>query len=182
MVQWLSNTNWTKDMECHDCVLGTQKTLLDSPFDFTEEFAEEFASLTSSCGSTQYGYTTPGPYALGTQTSDAPLPTPTCTNSYVVKGTDTCNSISTAYNVSTYSITSRNNMYSDCSNLPPLGLFAFLSSATSIRSSQITLAIASFKRMVMASAALSFWPGTRTSTPCVRTWVLFVKHSFNSGM
>ena len=108
-------------MECHDCILGTQKTLLSSPFDFTEEFAKEFASLTSSCGSTQYGYTTPGPYALGTQTSDDPLPTPTCTNSYAVKGTDTCNSISTAYNVSTYSITSRNNLYSDCSNLAAVG-------------------------------------------------------------
>ena len=107
MVQWLSNTNWTKNMECHDCILGTQQTLLNSPFDFTQELAEDFASLTSSCGSTQYGHTTPGPYALGTRTSDAPLPAPTCTNAYAAKGTDTCNSVSTAYNVSTYSIALR---------------------------------------------------------------------------
>lgn len=117
IIQSLSNADWTKEMECHDCILGTQQTLLNSPFDFTPEFAEDFANLTSSCGSTNYGYITPAAYALSIRTTDPPLPTPTCTNTYHVQSNDTCNSISVAYDVSTYSIVDRNDLYSDCSNL-----------------------------------------------------------------
>lgn len=104
-------------MKCHNCILGTQQTQLNSPFDFDSTFAKDFAKLTSSCGSTQYGYTTPAAYALSTRTTDSVLPTPVCTNSYSIKAKDTCDSISTAYNVSTYSVTSRNGLSSDCSNI-----------------------------------------------------------------
>ncbi|KAH8692485.1 hypothetical protein GQ44DRAFT_765329 [Phaeosphaeriaceae sp. PMI808] len=117
LVEWLSNTEWTKEMECHDCILGTMQTQLKSPLDYTEEYAEDFASLTSSCGSTQYTLTTPTSYALGTRSQDAPLPTPTCKTTYAIKSGDTCNSISEANKVSTFGITNRNSLYSDCSNL-----------------------------------------------------------------
>ncbi|KAF2824331.1 hypothetical protein CC86DRAFT_420818 [Ophiobolus disseminans] len=117
LVEWLSNTNWTKEMECHDCILGTMQTQLKSPLDYTEEYAEDFASLTSSCGSTQYTLTTPTSYALSTRSQDAPLPTPTCKTTHAIKSGDTCNSISEANNVSTFGITNRNSLYSDCSNL-----------------------------------------------------------------
>jgi hypothetical protein len=115
MTQWLSITDWTRDMDCHDCILGTQQTLLNSPFDYTEEFAEDFASLTSSCGATQYSFTTPAAYALGTQPSETPLPAPSCTETYTIKADDTCDSISTAFNVSTISIVLGNRLLSDCS-------------------------------------------------------------------
>ncbi|KAF9736405.1 LysM domain-containing protein [Paraphaeosphaeria minitans] len=101
--------------------MSTQQTLLNSPFDYTEEFAEEFASLTSSCGATQYSYTQPAAYALGTQSSETPLPAPACTQTYTVKADDTCNSISTAFNVSTSSIVLGNRLLSDCSNLAAVG-------------------------------------------------------------
>lgn len=117
LVEWLGNTEWTKEMECHDCILGTMQTQLKSPLDYTEEYAEDFASLTSSCGSTQYTLTTPTSYALGTRSQDAPLPTPTCKTTYAVKSGDTCNSISEVNKVSTFGITNRNSLYSDCSNL-----------------------------------------------------------------
>lgn len=114
---WLSDTNWTKEMDCHDCILGTMQTQLKSPLDYTEEYAEDFASLTSSCGSTQYAFTTAAPYALSTRTKDAPIPTIICTATYTVNSGDTCNTISEAKQVSTYGITYRNGLYSDCSNL-----------------------------------------------------------------
>jgi LysM repeat protein len=93
------------------------QTQLKSPLDYTEEYAEDFASLTSSCGSTQYAVTIPASYALSTRTPDVPAPTLACTTVYAPKSGDTCNSISEANQVSTYGITNRNGLYSDCSNL-----------------------------------------------------------------
>lgn len=104
-------------MECHDCILGNIQTQLNSPLDFTEELAEDFASLTSSCGSTAYATTKPAPYALGTRSEESLLPAPTCTTTYTLSNADTCNSISEARQVSTYGITNLNSLYSDCSNL-----------------------------------------------------------------
>jgi hypothetical protein len=175
-------------MDCHDCILGTQQTLLNSPFDYTEEFAEEFASLTSSCGATQYSFTPPATYALGTQPSETPLPAPSCSQTYTVKAGDTCNSISTTFNVSTNAIVLGNGLLSDCSEWSfrecdahktqthmnqaiwlRWELSVFLRHATFIRFSLVIPAIVSSQHAPTASVALNSWLGTPTSMPYART-------------
>lgn len=41
---------------CSDCPLKVTKKQLESPFDYDEEFAQGFQSVTSECGATGYAY------------------------------------------------------------------------------------------------------------------------------
>jgi hypothetical protein len=78
LAEWRSTPQWTDAMNCHDCILGTKQTQLNSPLEYNDWDAQGFASLTSSCASSQYTLTLPPTsYALGTWLQDAPLPTTT---------------------------------------------------------------------------------------------------------
>ncbi|KAL4880689.1 hypothetical protein BJY04DRAFT_69909 [Aspergillus karnatakaensis] len=57
---WLSNgAEYTTEQKCSYCELGLQQKQLASPFGYSEEGADEFSSLTSSCSKTTYTYATP---------------------------------------------------------------------------------------------------------------------------
>jgi len=91
---------------------------LSSPFGYDAEFASDFASLTSSCGSSGYAFTSPTSYALNsTATTSVPTTTPSCSSPYLVQSGDTCDSIALAQNVSTFSIVTAGSLSPDCSNL-----------------------------------------------------------------
>lgn len=67
----------TAAQNCSDCYLRTLQTQLNSDFGYSDELADEFASLTSSCGKSNYPTTSPAPYILpgspsATATAKAP--------------------------------------------------------------------------------------------------------------
>ncbi|KAB8220120.1 hypothetical protein BDV33DRAFT_231217 [Aspergillus novoparasiticus] len=137
--EWRSQTNATGDdsaaHDCSDCTLGPFKIQLESPIGYDDEWAEDFTSLTSSCGATGYTYVAPTGYALnssitssGTATStgtgtDAATPTSThaCATTYTVQANDTCHSIAKKHSVSTYNLMVANGITIFCSNLAAPG-------------------------------------------------------------
>jgi hypothetical protein len=103
--------------DCSGCRLGVDQIQLASPFGYRAADAAAFASLTSSCSASQYGYATPTPYALN---STVPPPMPTCsTSTYTVQNLeeDTCVSISGRHNVSTYNLIQENALMISCKDL-----------------------------------------------------------------
>ncbi|GKZ42130.1 hypothetical protein AbraIFM66951_000837 [Aspergillus brasiliensis] len=139
IADWQNQTNTTSsNHSCADCILGPMKLQLESPLWTDEEWAEDFASLTSSCSATGYAWTSPTAYALNTSatatstatltgsasassTSSTTTSSSTCTSMYTVQANDTCNSIAVAQNVSTYNFIVANNLNILCGNLPAVG-------------------------------------------------------------
>lgn len=118
---WLNQSQLTSAQNCSDCMLGVVQTQLNSPFGFHEDFAQEFASTTSSCGATDYPYTSPAPYAANTSATEpaSPTNTATCSNPYTVQSGDTCDSIALAMKVPTNAVISAGGLSAGCSNLTP---------------------------------------------------------------
>ncbi|KAM7203245.1 hypothetical protein V8F33_002236 [Rhypophila sp. PSN 637] len=126
-------------LHAHDCScfkdqLGLFASQLSSPFEYADALADEFTSLTASCGASGYSFTSPAPYGStititrtiqlpeGTETasvatsSTPPNPTPACNRPYTVQPGDTCISISEENQVSTYGLIHSNNIDS-CSKV-----------------------------------------------------------------
>lgn len=105
-------------------MLGLSQLELSSPFGYSDEFAENFTSSTSSCGKSGYSFTTPTQYYLNASTtSAAPTATPTvdCSSTYVIQEGDDCHSISIAHTVSTVSLLMLNDLDAWCANFPTAG-------------------------------------------------------------
>lgn len=103
-------------------MLGIVQMQLNSPFGFHEEFAQEFDATTSSCGATEYHYTTPAPYALNASAKEpaaAPTGSPSCSSPYIVQASDTCDSIAIAQKVPTDAIIIAGGLSPDCRGLRP---------------------------------------------------------------
>ncbi|PYI36203.1 hypothetical protein BP00DRAFT_386649 [Aspergillus indologenus CBS 114.80] len=127
---WANITKQSSNQSCSDCMLSMQQVMLESVIGYDDELAESFASTTSSCGNTNYPFTSPTPYALNatkstqtpsTTSTTAPTEntssTGTCTDTYTVLEGDTCLSISAAYNVSSFYLAYNNNLDIYCSDL-----------------------------------------------------------------
>ncbi|KAK4117933.1 carbohydrate-binding module family 50 protein [Parathielavia appendiculata] len=113
---------------CSACSLRLSQAVLDSPLGYTDALAADYSSLTSSCQVTSYPVTSPTRYALGTTT--APIPTPadgvpvpsyTCESRYTIQESDTCESISRAKQVSTFSLLYSNKLPMFCLDFPAVG-------------------------------------------------------------
>ncbi|CRL29031.1 unnamed protein product [Penicillium camemberti] len=64
---WVSNgSEYTSAQNCSPCELGLQKLQLESPFGYSDESAEAFSSLISSCSATGYTFATPTTSPTGT--------------------------------------------------------------------------------------------------------------------
>ncbi|RMD41456.1 hypothetical protein DV735_g3659, partial [Chaetothyriales sp. CBS 134920] len=118
-VSWLNGSRFTSAQNCSDCMLGVVQIQLNSPFGYDDDFAEQFASTTASCGKSEYTFTSPAAYAINsTITAPAdPSATPPCSQPYQVQAGDTCDSIATLQGVSTYAIIQAGALRPDCSNL-----------------------------------------------------------------
>lgn len=120
LMEWSTLGPFNSSQSCSECWLGAQAHQIDSPFEYDAGFASNFASLTSSCNATQYSYTTPTAYALNTSTTATAASTvitstpPACTGTYTVQDGDSCVSISTALNVSTFDLAYYNNINIYC--------------------------------------------------------------------
>ena len=106
---------------CSDCWLGSQVLLLESPLQYDAGLAANFAALTASCNASHYAYATPASsYALNGSTtsiaSTTATSTPTCSSTYLVQATDNCTSVSSAHNVSTFSLLYQNGIDIYCQN------------------------------------------------------------------
>ncbi|KAJ5209444.1 hypothetical protein N7449_003823 [Penicillium cf. viridicatum] len=131
LAEWRNETNTTDTAhDCDDCTLGPFKLQLESVIGYDDDWAEDFASLTSSCGATGYTWTSPSAYSLSTvartttaanATSTSTSATQTCVSTYTVQTNDTCNSIAASQNVSTYNLMTANSLTILCSNLPEVG-------------------------------------------------------------
>ncbi|KAK4097694.1 carbohydrate-binding module family 50 protein [Parathielavia hyrcaniae] len=113
---------------CSACNLRLRQAALDSPLGYTDSLAEDYSSLTSSCQVTFYPVTSPTRYALGTTTASVPTPTDgvpvpsyTCESQYTIQESDTCESISWAKQVSTFSLLYANKLPMYCSDFPAAG-------------------------------------------------------------
>jgi hypothetical protein len=121
-VSWLNQATLSPEIECSDCVLGSMQTELNSPLAFHPEYAEDFASRTSSCGKNNYSYMTPPSYTItpsvsvsvSTITSE---PTASCRASHLVVEGDTCTSIALQYGVSSFSVAVLNGLTPSCKSL-----------------------------------------------------------------
>lgn len=114
---WVSNgSEYTSAQNCSPCELGLQKLQLESPFGYSDESAEAFSSLISSCSATGYTFATPTTYALNATATSATRPT-CLTSSYSVQADDTCVTISAANNVSTYNLISENALDVACNGI-----------------------------------------------------------------
>jgi LysM repeat protein len=107
-------------------MLSMQQVELNSPIGYDDDLAESFASTTSSCGNTNYPFTSPTPYALNATAATAtptttgtavPTATATCTDTYTVMNGDTCQSVAIAHNVSSFYLAYNNNLDIYCSDL-----------------------------------------------------------------
>ncbi|OTB16721.1 carbohydrate-binding module family 50 protein [Daldinia sp. EC12] len=115
LTSWLGS-KFTSDQNCSDCMLGVVQTQLNSPFGYHDEFADDFKSITQSCSASGYAFTSPAPYSvtyIPPETTDAP----TCSDPYVVKSGESCDSIATSQNVSTFGIIKAGSLSPTCSNL-----------------------------------------------------------------
>jgi LysM repeat protein len=97
---------------------------LQSPIGYDEEFADDFSSVTASCGAAGYSYSTPPVYGTpvspsSTSTSSSAVPS-SCATPYTVSEGDTCESIAAARNVSSYGIIEANELSMYC-HLPAAG-------------------------------------------------------------
>ncbi|KAL4958709.1 LysM peptidoglycan-binding domain-containing protein [Aspergillus stella-maris] len=112
-----SGAEYTDEQICSFCELGLQRKQLASPFGYNKEAAQDFSSLTSSCGVSTYTYATPTAYALNATTT---IPyTPTCTASHTVtlEDEESCVSISGQHNVSTFGLINENALAISCNDL-----------------------------------------------------------------
>lgn len=131
-----SNTALTQEMECSDCMLGSQVIELNSPFGYQSDLASNFSASTSSCGKSGYSINTPAPYVVKSNLTPSATANPTasavafrnassttqgCNDPYTVKDGDTCNSIAIAHNVSTFSLLYENNLQAYCQSFPASG-------------------------------------------------------------
>ncbi|KAL2812859.1 hypothetical protein BJX63DRAFT_432363 [Aspergillus granulosus] len=118
-VSWLNQSSLTAEQSCSDCMLGATQIQLNSPFGYSDDFAADFSSLTSSCGATGYPFTSSAVYALPPSSTESPdsIVTPTCSSPYHVQAGDSCDSIALAHNVSTHAILVAGDLSPTCSNM-----------------------------------------------------------------
>lgn len=124
---WENVTQSTSAQNCSDCTLRTYQVQLSNYNSYSDDLAEEFASLKSSCSATGYSYVSPTPVALNdtvnaTQSS-APVSTTSasCSDTYRIQAGDDCHKISLAHNVSTYFLTHYNELQAYCEDFPTSG-------------------------------------------------------------
>lgn len=120
-LEWSNATNSSSEHDCSDCWLGVVSLQLSNPLGYDQNLASRFSSLTSSCSSPGYGFSSPTPYALNSTATTpsapaTPTPPPGCTGSYTVKDTDNCNAVAKALGVSTYNLLYQNNLDIYCQN------------------------------------------------------------------
>ena len=94
---------------------------LSNPLGYDIGLASNFAALTSSCSATGYAFTSPTAYGFNSTATTVPAlatatPPTTCTGSYIVQATDSCNSVAQALNVSTFNLLYDNNIDIYCQN------------------------------------------------------------------
>lgn len=98
---------------------------LESPLGYDTEFAEDFSSVTESCGASTYSYTTPPAYGTPVQPTSSESSTSTvepipCATPYTIGEGDTCETIAAAQNVSSFGLIDMNNLDIFC-HLPDAG-------------------------------------------------------------
>ena len=106
-------------------MLEAWRIQLESPLGYEDDFAEDFASVTESCGASGYSYSTPTPYRKTIDPTGLKSSTPTseavpCATPYTIVEGDTCESIAAAHSVSNFSIIEENNLDMFC-HLPSAG-------------------------------------------------------------
>ena len=101
-------------------MIGVEQIQLNSPFGYNAQLAQDFQSLTASCAATGYSIASPTAYALNTSAT-APTASSTstaaCSSPYTVQAGDSCDSIASARNVSTYAVLSAGGFNPACNNL-----------------------------------------------------------------
>lgn len=98
---------------------------LESPLGYDEEFAEDFSSITESCGALGYTYSTPPAYGTPVNPTSSASSTSTaeptsCAHPYTISEGDTCETIAAAQNVSSFGLIDRNGLDIFC-HLPDAG-------------------------------------------------------------
>ncbi|CAI7624471.1 unnamed protein product [Penicillium pancosmium] len=107
--------------ECDKCGLRMFQAELSNSYFYNDDLAEQYSSLTSSCGVSTLDL--PSPTKVVVQSPSASTPTPTVCNdrSAVIQPGDTCDTFAAANNVSTWRMLIENGLQSGCVNFPSNG-------------------------------------------------------------
>ncbi|OGE53422.1 hypothetical protein PENARI_c008G09124 [Penicillium arizonense] len=120
---WMANgSTYSSAQNCSACELSVLKRQLESPFGYSDEAAEDFVSLTSSCGATGYDFATPTAYALnatstGAGSSASATASSSCSGFHTVEKEESCVTVSEANNVSTYGLIASNALDAACNSI-----------------------------------------------------------------
>ena len=120
--------------DCSTCFIDTMRTQLNSPFGYDKDLAQRFELIASSCKLNEQPIPEPSSYTLDCNNStssnistpsvatsadaNSTLNGPGCDQSLAIKAGDDCYKISSANNISTFSLLDENNLAAYCSEFP----------------------------------------------------------------
>lgn len=119
MRHWQNETTCSSQQNCSYCLLATLQLDQSSEISYSGEFADQFHSLTSSCGSTT-GFEptilvlTTTPDTSSTASTTATSASSSCASTYTIQPGDTCNGICKANNVPTDALLAANRLKAYC--------------------------------------------------------------------
>ncbi|KAL2813346.1 hypothetical protein BDW59DRAFT_167529 [Aspergillus cavernicola] len=115
--------------DCDECYLKSFREDLKNGLIYNDGMAEEFSSLTKSCGVSTLDYATPSPAIISSH--EPPAATPTCDGRIAtIKPGDTCNSFAKDNNVGTWRLLIQNGLAGGCAGFPTSGSLCVIGNCT----------------------------------------------------
>ncbi|KAF7173330.1 hypothetical protein CNMCM5623_005526 [Aspergillus felis] len=107
--------------ECDACGLRMFRTELSNSYFYNDDLAEQYSSLTSSCGASNMDLPTPISVVLSSSSASTPTPTTCADRSATIHSGDTCDRFAAANNVSTWRMLIENGLQGGCVDFPSSG-------------------------------------------------------------
>ncbi|PWY95959.1 hypothetical protein BO94DRAFT_571459 [Aspergillus sclerotioniger CBS 115572] len=107
--------------ECDACGLRMFQAELRNGYFYNDDLAEQYSSLTSSCGVSTLDLPTPTPVVVTSSSTTSTIPTSCADRSAVIQPGDTCDTFAAANNVSTWRMLIENGLQSGCVDFPSSG-------------------------------------------------------------
>ncbi|KAJ6093873.1 hypothetical protein N7467_002718 [Penicillium canescens] len=117
---YLTNYAQSQD-ECDSCGLQMFRTELSNSYFYNDDLAEQYSSLTSTCGSSNMELPTPTVVAISSPSAASATPTACTVRSAVIQTGDNCDTFAAKHNISTWDLLSGNGLEMSCADFPTSG-------------------------------------------------------------
>ncbi|PYI11039.1 hypothetical protein BO78DRAFT_466691 [Aspergillus sclerotiicarbonarius CBS 121057] len=107
--------------ECDTCGLRMFQAEISNSYFYNDDLAEQYSSLTSSCGVSTLDLPTPTPAVVTSSSISTATPTSCADRSAVIQPGDTCDTFAAANNVSTWRMLIENGLQGGCVDFPTSG-------------------------------------------------------------